>query len=160
MVIQLLLLVAVHPQPVPLDTVIEPLAAPDDGSVDEVGEMVVVHGAPACVTVKVLPPTVKVPVREVVTLLALTLYPTLPLPLPLAPDVTVIQEALLVAVHEHPVPAVTFTVPVAAADVVKLADVGRIVKEQGAPGCVTVNVLPPTVIVPLRVLVLVLAATL
>ena len=29
---------------------------------------------------------------------------TLPLPLPVAPDVTVIQGALLVAVHAHPEP--------------------------------------------------------
>jgi len=160
MVIQPLLLVAVHPQPVPLETVIEPLAALDNGSVDDVGEMVIVHGAPAWVTVKVLPPMVNVPVREVVALLALTLYPTEPLPLPLAPDVTVIHEALLVAVHAHPAPAVTFTVPVAATDVVKLDAVGRIVKEQGAPGWVTVNVLPPTVIVPVCVAALVFAATL
>ena len=32
---------------------------------------------------------------------------TLPLPLPVAPDVTVIQGALLVAVHAHPEPLVT-----------------------------------------------------
>jgi len=34
------------------------------------------------------------------------------LPLPLAPSVTVIQSALLAAVHAQPVAAVTLTVPV------------------------------------------------
>jgi hypothetical protein len=33
-------------------------------------------------------------------------------PLPLAPEVIVIQAALLVAVHWHPLPAVTVTEPV------------------------------------------------
>ena len=40
-----------------------------------------------------------------------TLNATEPLPLPLAPDVTVIQFALLRAVHAQPVPADTLTVP-------------------------------------------------
>ena len=72
----------------------------------------------------------------------------------------VIHETLLVAVHPHPVAAVTDTVPLMVADVVRLEDEGRIAKEQGAPGCVTVNVLPPTVIVPVCVAALVFAATL
>ena len=72
----------------------------------------------------------------------------------------VIHETLLVAVHPHPVAAVTDTVPLMVADVVRLDAVGRIVKEQGAPGWVMVNVLPPTVIVPVCVAALVLAATL
>ena len=50
---------------------------------------------PACVTVKVWPPMVSVPVRESSPVFAATLKPTVPLPLPLAPPVTVIQEALL-----------------------------------------------------------------
>ena len=82
------------------------------------------------------------------------------MPLPLAPAVTVSQlVALLTAVQLHPVPAVTVTVPVVAADV-GLADVGEIVNVQGTPACVTVKVLPPIVIVPVRELVLVFAATL
>jgi hypothetical protein len=103
---------------------------------------------------------VTVPVRDTVVVFAATLYATLPLPLPVAPLVIVIHDALLVALHEHPVPAVTLTVPEAAADVVRLDDVGRIVKAQGAPGCVTVNVFPATVIVPVRVAAPVFAATL
>ena len=68
--------------------------------------------------------------------------------------------ALLVAVQLQPVPAVTVTVPVAATDVVKFDEVGEIVNVQGAPACVTVNVCPPIVIVPLRDVVPVLAETL
>jgi hypothetical protein len=44
----------------------------------------------------------------------------------------VIQLTLLAAVQAHPTPAVTDTVPVAAADVVRLDDVGEIVDVQGA----------------------------
>ena len=52
------------------------------------------------------------------------------------------------------------TVPVPAADVVRFDDVGEMVKVQGAPACVTVKVCPPIVIVPVRELVVVFAATL
>ena len=54
----------------------------------------------------------------------------------------------------------TVTVPVAAADVVRFEEVGAMVNVQGAPACVTVKVWPPIVIVPLRDVVPVLAATL
>ena len=82
------------------------------------------------------------------------------MPLPDAPAVTVIQASLLAADQPQPVPAVTLTVPVAAAAVVKLEDVGAIVNVQGAPAWVTVKVCPPTVIVPVREVVPALAATL
>ena len=82
------------------------------------------------------------------------------MPLPDAPAVIVIQLALLAAVQLQPVPAVTLTVPVAAADEVRFDDVGEMVKLHGTPACVTVNVCPPIVIVPVRVDVVVLAATL
>jgi len=68
--------------------------------------------------------------------------------------------ALLTAVQLQPVPAVTVTVPVVAADDVKFADVGAIVNEHGALACVTVKVWPPIVIVPVREVVPGLAATL
>jgi hypothetical protein len=45
---------------------------------------------------------------------AATLKPTGPFPVPLAPDVMVIHELLLAAVHVQPPPAVTVTVPVLA----------------------------------------------
>ena len=81
------------------------------------------------------------------------------MPLPLAPAVIVIQASLLTAVQLHPAAAVTVTVPVVAADV-GFNDVGEIVKVHGTPACVTVKVWPPTVIVPVRELVPVFAATL
>ena len=67
--------------------------------------------------------------------------------------------ALLTAVQLQPVPAVTVTVPVVADDV-GFNDVGEIVKVHGTPACVTVKVWPPIVIVPVREVVLVFAATL
>ena len=82
------------------------------------------------------------------------------MPVPLAPALIVIQPTLLAAVQPQPVPAVTVTVPVAAADVVRFEDVGAIVNVHGAPAWVTVKVCPPIVIVPLRDVVPVLAATL
>jgi hypothetical protein len=60
------------------------------------------------------------------------------LPVPLAPELIVSHEALLVAVHEQPAPAVTATVPAHPADGM-LAVVGEIEYVQPLP-CVTVNV--------------------
>ena len=82
-----------------------------------------------------------------------------PLPLPVAPALTVIQVAALVAVQAQPVAALTVTVPVLAV-AVTLADAGEIVGVQGAAACVTVNVFPPIVSVPLLGVVVVFAATL
>jgi hypothetical protein len=78
-----------------------------------------------------------------------TEYVTVPLPLPLAPEVIVIQLALLAAVQVQPVGAVTFTLPnppMARKDCLA----GTITYVQGAPACVTVNVCPPIVTVPVR----------
>jgi hypothetical protein len=71
---------------------------------------------------------------------------TVPFPEPLAPAVTVSHVSLLVAVHAHPVAAVTVTeavTPAAAA----LADGAEIVGAQGAAAWSTVKALPPMVIV-------------
>jgi hypothetical protein len=62
---------------------------------------------------------------------------TEPLPVPVAPALTVIHATLLVAVHAQPVAAVTVTVPLPPAEV-GLADVGEIV---GAQGELNANVL-------------------
>jgi hypothetical protein len=78
-----------------------------------------------------------------------------PFPDPLAPAVTVIQLALLVAVQAQPVPPVTLTLPVAAAATTE-ALVAPSVYVQ-APACVMVNVCPPIVIVPVCDEVFVLA---
>ena len=70
------------------------------------------QAAAACVTVNVVPAIVSVPVRPVVTVFGATLKPTLPLPLPVAPLVTVIQLALLAADQAQPDPAETVLDPV------------------------------------------------
>jgi hypothetical protein len=110
--------------------------------------------------VNVCPAIVTVPVRDAVLGFAATSYDTVPFPFPLAPPVRVIQAALLVAVHVQPAPAVTVTVPLVATEVLRFADEGRMVNEQGAPGCVMVNVFPATVRVPVRDAVLVFCVTL
>ena len=74
---------------------------------------------------------VSVPVRLPVPVFAATEYSTVPLPLPLLPDVIVIQLALLAAVQVQPVPAVTATLPVAAL-AVKDRLAGAMVYEQPA----------------------------
>jgi len=71
-----------------------------------------VQGAAACVTVNVWPATVAVPVRDVVAVFAAMLIATAPLPLPLAPLVTVTHDALLTAVQEHPARLATATLAV------------------------------------------------
>ena len=71
-VTQLALLVAVHAQPVAAVTATVPVPAAAVGLADA-GEMVGVHGAPAWVIVKVLPPTVSVAVRDAVLVFAATL---------------------------------------------------------------------------------------
>ena len=58
---------------------------------------------------------------------------TEPPPLPLAPDVIVIQASFATAVQSQPVPALTVTVPVAAAELARFDDVGVMVNVQGAP---------------------------
>jgi hypothetical protein len=62
--------------------------------------------------VNVCPPAVIVPERDE-PVLAATEYPTVPLPVPDEPDVTVIQVLLDAAVHEQAeLPGVTVKVPV------------------------------------------------
>ena len=65
-------------------------------------------------TVNVAPAIVSVPVRLDATVFAATLKPTLPLPDPVAPLVTVIHAALLAAVHAQPVGMLTLLLPVPA----------------------------------------------
>ena len=115
-VIHAALLAAVHAQPVAAVTLLLPLpaAAVTDCVAGEIdGE----QAAAACVTVNVAPAIVSVPVRLEATVFAATLKPTVPLPEPVAPLVTVIHAALLAAVHAHPVGIVTSLLPVPAAAV-------------------------------------------
>jgi len=157
-VIQAVLLAAVHAHPVAAVTLLLPVPAAAV-KVCVVGEMAGEQAAAACVTVNVAPAIVSVPVRLVVTVFAATSNVTDPLPDPVAPPVTVIQAALLVAVQLHPVAADTALPPLAAA-AVKDRLVGEIVGEQDAAACVTVNVAPAIVSVPVRLVATVFAATL
>jgi len=80
-----------------------------------------------------------------------------PLPDPLAPDVTEIHDALVAAVQPHPLVEVTateFVPPLDADD----CDVGDTPNEHGAAACVTVTTVPAIVTVPVRVDVVVFGA--
>jgi hypothetical protein len=68
-VIQVALSVAVQAQPVAADTVTLFVLAPN-ATLADAGEIVGTHGAPACVTLNVLPPIVSAAVRAVVVGLA------------------------------------------------------------------------------------------
>jgi hypothetical protein len=70
------------------------------------------HVRPCCVTDTDCPPTVRAPVREAVPELAATETVTVPGPDPDVPPVAVIQDAPELAVHAHPLPVATETVPV------------------------------------------------
>ena len=83
---QLALLVAVHPQPLPVDTLTDPLP-PDAGTFWPDEESENEQPLPCC-TVNVWPPAVIAPLRDG-PLLAATVKRTVPLPLPLPPDVIV-----------------------------------------------------------------------
>jgi hypothetical protein len=66
-----LLFDAVHPQPPGAVTVTEPLPAPDPGAALDAPRLYV-QVAPACVTVKLCPAMVRVPLRAVLFGLAVT----------------------------------------------------------------------------------------
>jgi hypothetical protein len=117
----------------------------------------------ACVTVNVCPAIVIVPARASLEF-ADTTYPTLPLPVPAPPELTEIHDALLAAVHAQPAVVETLTVPLLP-PVGALALVGEIEYEHATGGgdgggglgggvllaaCITVNVRPAIVSVPLR----------
>jgi hypothetical protein len=138
------LLLVVHAQPAPAVTVMVPLPAAALTFADA-GEIAGAHGAPACVTVNVLPPIVTVPVRDVVAAFAAMSKMTEPLPFPFAPEVRVIHPALLVAVQAQPVAAVTVTVVPVVPAAATFADADEIVGAHGAAACVTLKVLPPMV---------------
>jgi hypothetical protein len=108
--------------------------------------------------VTVTPATVIVALRAA-PVFAFAPKPTVPLPLPQLPEVTVNQLLAVVAVHEQPVAAVTATLDVPP-EPGKEAVVG--VTEglhDDVPFCVTVNVCPAMVAVPVRFAVPVCAAT-
>ncbi len=59
------------------------------------------HGAPGCVTGKLIPAIVNDPVRGANVLFCVTVNPTVPLPLPVCPKEIVTQVVLLLEVHAH-----------------------------------------------------------
>ena len=79
------------------------------------------------------------PVRELVLLLAAALNATVPVPVPLAPPVTVSQDVLLLTpVHAHPAGDVTAVEPVPPPAATEPL-VGAIAYVQVMPGCVTLK---------------------
>jgi len=111
MVIQLALLVAVQLQP-PEAVTLTTLGPPDQLIVWLVGEIEYMHDPGGdCVTVNVCPAMVIVPVRWLVPVLAATVKATVPLPVPLLPEVIFIQLTLLVATQGQPLEAITLTLP-------------------------------------------------
>jgi hypothetical protein len=148
--------VADQAQPVGAVTEIVP-GSPAAATDCDTGEIAYVQATPGCVTEKVWPPTVIVALRDVAVVFAAPVKLTVPLPDPLAPAVIVIHVSVVVAVHAQPACAVTPIAPEpppAATD----SDAGEIEYAHGAPGCVTVKLLKPTVIVAVRAIVLGFAA--
>jgi hypothetical protein len=135
-VTQLAPLAAVHAQPeiVVTATLPVPPFAPT-AWVD--GEMLNEQLAPDCVTVKVLPAIVSVPLRDDVVVAAATAKLTVPSPDPEPPPVTESHDALLAALHAHPEPAVTATLPLPPA----AAKDCEVVPIDGAHGPVNAKVL-------------------
>lgn len=145
MVIQDALLTAVHAQPAPAVTETVP-SAPAAGTDRESGDIANVQPCP-CTTVTVRPATAIVPDR-VDPVVAAAVNPTVPDPLPLAPEVMVIHGAPLDAVHAHPAPAVTATLPLPPDDGIVCVS-GEMAYVQPWPWT-TVTVWPPTVRDPVR----------
>jgi hypothetical protein len=153
------LLVAFHAQVLPVVT-LTLVASPAAGELRVIGVIAKVQGAaPACVTEKVCPAIVTVPVRCEVLVFAATLTATMRLPVPVEPDVTLSHDALLVVlqVQRLVVVTVTFVVSPAAGDVLLTGLIEY--AQAGVPGCVTVNACPAIVTDPVRWVVPVFAAT-
>jgi hypothetical protein len=146
-----------HVQPAWVSTVSIPVP-PAAAWVKDSGLTTNVQGAD-CVTVKVLVAIVTVALRALVVVFAATLKLTVPLAEPLAPAVTVIQLAPLVAVHAQPDVVVTATVPVPAVPANAWVD-GEMLNAQPARDCVTVKLRPAIVSVAVRLDDVVFAATL
>jgi len=88
-------------------------ADPTESAFDE-RVYVQIGAVPLCVIVNVSPAMVMVPVLLPASVLASTLYETVPVPVPASPAVTVIQESLLTAVQEQALSeGVTMIFPIA-----------------------------------------------
>jgi hypothetical protein len=150
------LAVADHAHPAVVVIVTDPFPPPE-GTAWLAGLIENVHAAAAWFTVKVCPPMVIVPTRAAVVAFADTLKVTGPVPAPVEAPVIESHPALTVAVQAHPAVVVIVTDPAPpAAATAWLA--GLIENTQGAAACVTVKICPPTVIVPMRAVVVGFAA--
>jgi len=106
---------------------------------------------PTWFTVTVWPATVRVPVRDPnPSDHGATLKVTLPLPLPLAPLVTAMKDALLMAVHSHTLVAVTVIVAVPPNGAKNVNEVVDRAYVHARPDWCTVTVWPAMVSVPER----------
>ena len=143
------MLTPVHAQPVGAVTAVDPV--PPAAATDWLAGLIAyVQGAAACVTENVCPPIVSEPLRCVAFGFAAALNATVPVPLPLAPLVTVSHDVLLLTpVHAQPAKVVTVVEPVPPAAATDWL-VGLIAYVHAAPACVTVSVCPPIVSEPLR----------
>jgi hypothetical protein len=102
-------------QPAPAVTLTD-VVSPEAADERELEEIAYEQGAAAsCVTLKVWPAMVAVPVRALVAVFAATARLTVPLPLPLAPLATLSHAAPLDAVQAQPAGLVTATVSVSPA---------------------------------------------
>jgi hypothetical protein len=151
-------LAASHAQPLPAVT-LTLLAPPDAPSATLVGDAEVTHGTTAAwLTVTGWPAMVRVAERLVEPECAATVTVAGPDPVPDA-GLTLAQETLLDAVHEHPLPAVTVTLlDPPDAPIGTLAGAAEYV-HAGTPAWVTVTGRPPIVSVAVRAVEAVLAAT-
>ena len=141
--------VAAQLQPAGAVTVIDVAAPAPAGTDCEGGAMLVLH-EPACVTVCVWVPMLIVPVRPA-PVFAVNVKVTLPLPVPDAPPVIVIQDAVVVAVHPQPPAAETAMADPLPAVAGTDCDDG-LIDVADDPGCVTANVCPAIVRLPVRTL--------
>jgi hypothetical protein len=139
------LLTAVHAQPTTAVTMTDP-DPPATGTACVEGAIEKVHPA-SWLTETVRPAMVAVPLRAGPVFDWMSSW-TVPLPDPFAPRAIAIKAALLTALHEHSAAVVTLTFcdpPAAGSPIVSGATTGL-----HPASCVTVNVCPAAVIVPLR----------
>jgi hypothetical protein len=156
------LLTAVHAHVPPAVTVIA-VPAPPASAIDSLAGAIVlvqlgggggaggigVCDVSSCVMVCVRSAMVTVPVRDAPVLAAMR-KATEPLPLPCAPDVIVIHDALLVAVHVQPFDADTATLAVTELELTVWAS-GAIVGRHADASCITRTRLSLTTISPSRI---------
>jgi hypothetical protein len=101
---------ALHVQPV--FVVMETVLATPVAGAEMLAGVTLNAQVPDWTTLNERPAMVTAPVRCVIALFAVTRMVAVPFPEPLLPEVTVIHETPLVAVHAQPLPAVTATVVV------------------------------------------------